>query len=809
MNEFSIVLATWLLTYAVHSTLLLCAVWGLERVGLVRALASREWLWKLALVGGLATASVQVVMGLHANGADPASGVSAAPAPIAAPDRAPAQIPSAPPAIDAAQPVLPARVTTDRSRSLTLEQASETQVSGQPGIGIANPPIQRPEALQVPIADFAPWLVLLWFVVASALLLRFAVSSRAASTGLQNRETLRSGRAHNQLRVIALSFGKRRVVLSRADIAGPLCLPNGEICIPEWAESQLDDDQLRGMLAHEFAHSRRLDPQWRVATLLINALLFFQPLNRIAARRLDDLAELACDGAAADIGNGRALATCLAHFARRLVAQPAPAWTAAMARSEAGIVHRVKRLVDGDSEEGSPLTWQAKVGAMGVVLALSVLTPGLALKDAQSASTERHHGSSVEVQEDGGRTEASLTYSEEGYFLHLEMEGRITFNDDESDIIGMEDGDFLKIQEEGEHGDVRLILRGTDDGLERAYRIDGDRRAWDDEAQTHLQRLLPTMFRELGLDMPGRVTRLLDAGGPDRVIDEIGMIRSDYVAASYMALLAKRAELNDGELDRLLRTTEALDSDYELRRALGAVLRTQELNTARINQILDVGRSIDSDFESRTLLAALAPRLVGDNRDGVQSYLDRVDELGSSFEQKQALVTLMKVDGLHRDDLARAIAATQAISSDHEAKSVLHHAAKHLSGDPALYSAYLDAVRHIGSDFEKHAALSQLLKQGEHPEESYRQMLEVAGEIGSDFEQAGAMIEIAAVLPRSTEFTDAYLAISETIGSDYERERAQRAIRDEYRGERRKGRREGRQEGRQQGRSDRRGEGGQ
>jgi hypothetical protein len=51
---------SWLLTYLVHSTLLLLAVALVTRCLPRAAMGAREALWKLALVGGLGTASIQL-----------------------------------------------------------------------------------------------------------------------------------------------------------------------------------------------------------------------------------------------------------------------------------------------------------------------------------------------------------------------------------------------------------------------------------------------------------------------------------------------------------------------------------------------------------------------------------------------------------------------------------------------------------------------------------------------------------------------------------------------------------------------------
>jgi hypothetical protein len=51
--------AAWLLTYVIHSTLLLGAAW-LASSRLIRSNVLRDLLWKAALVGGLITATAQV-----------------------------------------------------------------------------------------------------------------------------------------------------------------------------------------------------------------------------------------------------------------------------------------------------------------------------------------------------------------------------------------------------------------------------------------------------------------------------------------------------------------------------------------------------------------------------------------------------------------------------------------------------------------------------------------------------------------------------------------------------------------------------
>ena len=65
----------------------------------------------------------------------------------------------------------------------------------------------------------------------------------------------------------------------------------GEICLPQQALTQLDAEQQAALLAHELAHVARRDPLWLLLSGALECLFFFQPLIRVASRRMQDCAE--------------------------------------------------------------------------------------------------------------------------------------------------------------------------------------------------------------------------------------------------------------------------------------------------------------------------------------------------------------------------------------------------------------------------------------------------------------------------------------------------------------------------------------
>jgi hypothetical protein len=150
-------------------------------------------------------------------------------------------------------------------------------------------------------------------------------------------ERLEGVRARSRLERVALS--------EDSDVATPLVLGQQEICIPLLTLGELSDAELDTVLAHEIAHLERGDGFWFPAVGLVEAVLWFNPLNHWAARRFRESAELACDDRAVVLtGDPLGLARALVQVAegspraRRLALAPT------MFRSASALVPRVRRL---------------------------------------------------------------------------------------------------------------------------------------------------------------------------------------------------------------------------------------------------------------------------------------------------------------------------------------------------------------------------------------------------------------------------------------------------------------------------------
>ncbi len=488
-------------------------------------------------------------------------------------------------------------------------------------------------------------------------------------------------------------------------IAGPVALPNGEIVLPPWVSDLLDARQRRAVLAHELAHQVRRDPQWLVLALALDALLWLQPLHRLARRRLGALAELEADAWAARLlSDPRALAESLAACAERLFATRIALWSAGMVTGsshDCPLLERIDRLLKGSAMTHPKSTWPARAGALAVLSAGIFLLPGCG--PAGFGGIGGGSSTSISISDDG---DTRMSVRRAGYSMRMDHDGEVTFAEDESDLATLSAGATFSLTEK--LAGVEHVYKVTSDAagrLERTFSRDGVDRAMDAEARQWLAQALPRMFRESGLDADARVGRLLARGGPELVLAEVDLAVTDHAKSTYLGRLLGTVQLDAQQFERALASAGKLGSDHELRTALEHGLSTQELDGARVSALLETAKQLGSDFELRSLLERVAPR--GGDPVVARAYLAATRELDSDFECRSALVALLDGARLDGAGLAELLDIASGLGSDFEKRTVLELVAKSVAADPDLNRRYRDVARGMG-DFERGEVLRAL-----------------------------------------------------------------------------------------------------
>lgn len=325
MNPLTLAL-NWAAAYLVHSTLLLLLAWAASRVLRDRRIALQETLWRGALFGALLTATLQVGL----------------------------------PALDLFEPASQARaervLPVEESAALSATPLAET---GPAGTTLAGPAALSPFVLPA----WAAWAFLAtWAIGALFGLARLGLASRRLSRRLRHAHSVAEGPVHDHFVRVSEAMGLPRsatlIVSEFVDAPFAAGIRRPRVVLPSGALERLGRVEQQGLVAHEAAHVARRDPAWLLAALVVERVLFFQPLNRIARTRLQETAELLADERASLFtGGADELARCLVEVAgwRSAAVESAPV-VGAVSGSGA-LARRVERLLSGRRDAGRGLAW--------------------------------------------------------------------------------------------------------------------------------------------------------------------------------------------------------------------------------------------------------------------------------------------------------------------------------------------------------------------------------------------------------------------------------------------------------------------
>ncbi len=375
--------AAWLVTYAFHSTLFLGGAWLLARRLDGRRLAVQEAVWKFALVGGLITASLQVGFGVR-----PLAGGWSVGLEGGDPDGSPAAATAAPSSVSAAHALGTAGATPGAEIPIAEPERPDFSGLSTPAAAparraAASTTPARRSTSPAPVVRFLALVTLAGGLLAAVPLLLAHLRLRHR---LQGRAAVADGPLPAFLRSLERAARTARPARLTATprLATPIArgVVHGEICLPDRALTELATAEQEGVVAHELAHLVRRDPAWLLLARAVEAVFFFQPLNRLARVRLVEIAEWRCDDWAAErTRRPLALARCLTEVAgwSLRAGMPSPAWSVAPGIVDgSSLGRRVRRLLARPAAAGAERAprWLRPVGAAALVL-VAVAAPGV------------------------------------------------------------------------------------------------------------------------------------------------------------------------------------------------------------------------------------------------------------------------------------------------------------------------------------------------------------------------------------------------------------------------------------------------
>ncbi|MCE4539486.1 hypothetical protein LXT12_19735 [Pelomonas sp. P7] len=750
------VLLTWLCSYLLHSSLLIAGLWAAERAGLLGRLgtSTQEALWRLALLGGLVSASLPLLPALPAGEpAPPAHAVSSVPA----------AVPAAAPVAEPPSRVVDAPVATAPQAQLgTLPLATRL----------------APQAHDVAIG-----LVALWLAGAALLMARLALQWAWLRRTVRRLPPVADARWQALATQRAGEMGVARPALRLAlrGWASPLMAPGRVLCLPAWC-LDLPDDEARAVLGHELAHLRRRDPAWRLLSAALRALLWPQLLNRIAGQRLDLLAELACDAAAAaPAGQRLALAQSLLRCAQALKdAGPhhGPALACGAVTPGSPLMARVRRLLKGDGEgDAAPRERRAlRWGLLAAMLAGLVALPAVVVShtDARGLLERFDLGELADGLSMHGGTRIYSRYP--GGSFAVKLNGSVGFNDAEDDVQTLT-GTLAVREREG--GVLReMTLTSSADGrIERDYRVDRESRPLDEAARQWWSQAVHRTSEAM-TDPLVRARKLFAKGGMDAVLADLEAAHEDFPRRLRVEAVLKLGEpLPPVVLDRLIAAAALLGGGFDRREALVAIARLPLAEAAQLAW-LKAAAGIDGDFDRREALAALAPRLSMAPA-VVEAWQQVLGRIGGDFDLRSAIET--QVAATPQPPVLRgALQAAGRLQGDFDKREALAAVARQLRGDePELVEAYARTAAGIQGGFERREALTTLLDRAALAPAGVEQVIAAAEGMDAGFERLQVLLRVAGKLDEAKAGTPALVDRLRRAGrglGDFERGQLETAL---------------------------------
>src|SRR3989441_2714415 len=338
-------------------------------------------------------------------------------------------------------------------------------------------------------------------------------------------------------------------------------------------------ERRRDVLLHELAHVKRHDFLIQLIARIACAVYWFHPLVWLAATRLREERERACDDHVLRAGaTPSAYATHLLDIARSLRAARATSLaTVAMARPAQLAIRLIdvldtRRCRDTLSARAALPAWLV---AIAVVVPLAAAAPRVAQpaslmssldtiprlpspaltskRVAAPAVASRRPAAGIDTlrgcSSDGSRR-SSHSHEGDGDVVTLSItvgrcavsfdgDGKFSFNDDFTDIATLASGGRIVIEVDYGSHDRRLTIQRGGNGLDHVYKIDGDVRPFDDDARAWLKETLTFLLRRTGFMAEERSRWILQRRGIQGLIDELRNLTGDHTRRIYYQAAAE------------------------------------------------------------------------------------------------------------------------------------------------------------------------------------------------------------------------------------------------------------------------------
>ena len=362
-----------------------------------------------------------------------------------------------------------------------------------------------------------------------------------------------------------------------------------------------------------------------------------------------------------------------------------------------------------------------------------------------AACSAAPHGSnshtSMNIIDDDGRRSWIVKWSRGDCTINLNSQGTIKFNDDFTTVASISNGGFVDMTMTVSDETQRARFEPSDSGVRTWYWRNGKEVPMDAAAQAWLRDFFIMLDRQTAFAIDYRYPQLLKAGGPQRVVQEVKAMLSDYPRSMYLQRLLKEPNLKTVDFNSAINATLDMQSDYEIARVLIAGAERHSLQEPS-------------------------------SRD---AYLRALDRLKSDYEHARVLLTFFGKTQIPPELAKTVLQSAAKIKSDYELARVLIEMADKKMVTKETEADYVATIAHLKSDYEHARTLINYLEQYGSDAQRLGPVIDQAGDIKSDYEASRVLMTVAQYHPQGAQ-REAYIRVANEISSEYERKRALAAI---------------------------------
>lgn len=403
--------------------------------------------------------------------------------------------------------------------------------------------------------------------------------------------------------------------------------------------------------------------------------------------------------------------------------------------------------------------------AFGVGAGLSLLAAGAFVMIAPKFAAYDEDSDGVHIVDNDGGERGSFHLKDKTVNLTADWSGVFAFAADGRSLTLLDGMLVVRLKEKG--GERKAVFERKD-GAIAANVFRGDKAvAAGEEADAVAGDLLQLFARSSGVGAGERVAAMIEAGGKERVMEEIGLLSGGHAVGAYVEALAEAASLDDADVVSIADRIRKIESDYAKRMAIIALLREPEIGEGALNELIDAARTIEGDHELRLIVQDIAEKDLSERNFDVAAKL--VESIKGAHEVRLAVSALLESESLGDAEAARALdIAAKSIEGDYELRLAIEAAGARLASKD-VGAAAIRAIPAISGSHDSRLAIEALAAEFDEASPHWLALIDAVSAIDGDHERRLALESLAGEAPETEEIRAALRRAAEAIGSEHDR----------------------------------------